>query len=58
MQLLLLQACELCQTHVDDGLGLNLVEVEANHQVLSGLLGRLAGLDDVHDLVNIVRSDN
>ena len=58
MQLLLLQTGELCQAHIDDGLCLHLIQLEALHQVLLCLLRCLAGTNDVYHFVNIIRGDN
>ena len=57
-EFLLLQTGELRQTHLDDGLGLHLVEREALHQALLRLLRVAARLDDGHHFVDIVRSDD
>ncbi len=56
VQLLLLQTRQLAQAHVHDILCLHLVEAEALHESLLGLRWRLGGLDDLHHLVDVVRS--
>ena len=58
VELLLLQTGELGQTHVHDGLRLHLVQSETLLQVFLSLLGRLAALDDLHHLLDVVRSDD
>ena len=58
MKFLLLQACELSQSHIHDSLRLHFIQSEALLQVLLSVLGRLALLDDLHHLVNIVRGDD
>ena len=52
LQLLLLQALEPLELHVQDGLGLDLVQAEALHQALSGVV--IALPDDADDLVDVV----
>ena len=54
LQLLVLQAGKLGQTHVDDGAGLQVAELVALHQALAGLVGRLAGADECYYLVDDV----
>ena len=54
VELLLLQTGELGQTHVHDGLRLHLVQSETLLQVFLSLLGRLAALDDLHHLLDVV----
>ena len=56
VQLVHLQTRELAQTHVDDGAGLDFIEVEALHEVLDGLLGGLRRADEVYHLVDVVAS--
>ena len=53
-ELFLLQTGELCQTHLDNGLGLHLVEREALHQSFLRLLCVTTRLDDGHHFVDIV----
>ena len=54
VELLYAQACELRETHIDDGLRLDLVELEALLEVTLGVGGCLAVADDVYHLVDIV----
>ena len=54
MQLVHLQTSELTQAHIHDSSCLNIIEVEALHQVFDSLLRSLRGTDDMHHLVDIV----
>ena len=54
MELLYAQACELREAHINDGLRLDLVELEALLEVTLGVGGCLAVADDVYHLVDIV----
>ena len=58
MELLLLQACELTQTHLDDGLALQLIQAKAC--LKSALcIGRcLTLLDDLHYFVDVVAGND
>ena len=58
MEFLLLQAGELRQTHINNGLGLDFVEGKALHQALLRLLGVAARFDDGHHLVDVVGGDD
>ena len=58
MQLVDTQASQLTQTHVDDGLRLELVQVEALFQVALGVAGGLAVSNNVYHLVNVVDGDD
>ena len=55
LQLLPVQALEGLEAHVQDGLGLDVVQAEALHQPLLGVV--VAGADDVDDLVDVVLGD-
>ena len=57
-QVLLAQTRELSQAHINDGLGLKFIQVEAFLQVGLGLGGSLAALDDVYHLVNVVAGND
>ena len=57
-QLVHAQTCELCQTHVYDGLRLELVKLETLLKVALGVDGGLAGSDDVDHLIDIVARDD
>ena len=58
MEVFLPQACELRQTHIDDGLALQFVQLEAGFEVALGVGGRLAATYDVYHLVDVVRGDD
>ena len=58
MQLVHTQTGELCQTHVDDGLRLNLVKLETLLQVALCVARGLRTTDDVNHLVDIVASND
>ena len=58
MQLVDTQASQLTQAHVDDGLRLELVQVEALFQVALGVAGGLAVSNNVYHLVNVVDGDD
>ena len=58
VQLVLHQACELAQTHLNDGTALYLSQLETLHQPRDGISGRLGGTDDADYFVDIVRSDD
>ena len=52
------QTCELSQTHVDDGLRLKLVEIEAGLEVALGVGRRLTVSNNVYHLVDVVHGDD
>ena len=52
------QTSELRETHIDDGLRLELVQIEADLQVTLGVRRRLRVADDANHLVDIVDSDD
>ena len=52
------QTCELSQTHIDDGLRLELIEFEAGLQVTLGICGGLTISNNVYHLVDIVHGDD
>ena len=54
-QLLAVEALEGLQAHVEDGLGLYLVEAEAGHEVVPRVV--VAAADDADDLVDVVLGD-
>ena len=58
MQLVDAQARQLRQTHIDDGLRLSLVQVEAFFQIALGIARCSRLSDDVYHLVNIVHGNN
>ena len=58
VQLVDTQTCELAETHIDDSLRLQLVQVEALLQVTLGVRRSLTITDDMYHLVDIVHSDN
>ena len=58
VELLDAQTCELCQTHVDDSLRLELVEIEALLEVTLGVGGCLTISNNVYYLVDIVHGDD
>ena len=55
LQLLPVQALEAAQLHLQNGLGLHVVQGEPAHQVLLCVV--VAGADDADDLVNVVLGD-
>ena len=55
LQLLPVQPLQGLQAHVQNGLGLHVVQPEAAHQVLLGVV--IAGADDADDLVDVVLGD-
>ena len=57
MQLVLLNACKLCQTHLDNCSSLNLRESETFHKCSSCISRRLGSLYQAHNLVDVVRSN-
>ncbi len=52
LQLLPVQPLQSLQAHIQNGLGLDIVQTEAVHQVLLGVV--IAGADDMDDLVDVV----
>ena len=58
MKLLLIEACELPQSHLHDGLALQFVEAKAFFQSALCILRCLALLDDMHHLVDVVRGND
>ena len=58
VQLVYTQAGELAQAHVDDGLRLRLVQVEAGLQVALCIGGGFAVADDVNHLVDVVHGND
>ena len=58
MQLIHLQSSELTQAHIHNSPCLNIIEIEALHQVLDSLLWSLRCTYDMHYLVDIVASNN
>ena len=52
LQLFPVQPLQTAQLHLQNGLGLHLVQAEALHQALLGVV--IAGADDVDDLVDVV----
>ena len=52
LELLPVQTLKGLQAHVQDGLGLHVVQAEAVHQALLGVI--IGGADDVDDLVDVV----
>ena len=57
-QLFLHQVGQLTQTHLHDGLGLHLVQLETAHQTFDGGLRILGAADNMHDLVDVVTRNN
>ena len=55
LQLLPVQALESLQAHIQNGLGLDLIQPEAAHEVFPGVVVALP--DDLDNLVNVVLSD-
>ena len=58
LELLGLEAGQAGEAHVEDGLGLDLVEAEALHEALLGQLGILGCLDDLDDFVDVLEGDD
>ena len=58
VEFLLIEACELTESHLHDGLALNLVQSEAGLQSALCVLRSLALLDDIHHLVDVVAGDD
>ena len=58
MELIDTQASQLCQAHIDDGLRLELIEIEAGLQIALGIGRGLTVSDDVYHLVDIVDGDD
>ena len=58
VQLLDTQAGQLAETHIYDGLRLELVQLEALLQVTLGVAGRLAVADNLYYLVDVVDGDD
>ena len=58
MELLNTQTGELSQTHIDDSLRLELIEIEASLQVTLGISRSLRVADDTNHLVDIVHGDD
>ena len=58
MQLVYTQTCELRQTHINDSLRLELIELEALLQIALGIGRSLRVADDVYHLVDIVNGDD
>ena len=52
LQLLAVQTLKCFQAHIQNGLCLDLVQLEALHQIFTGVV--VAGTDDVDDLVDVV----
>ena len=55
LQLLPVETLQGLQAHIQNGLGLHIVQTKAGHQVFLGVV--VAGADDADDLVNVVLSD-
>ena len=55
LQLLTIQPLQRLQAHIQNGLCLHIVQPEAGHKVLLGVV--VAGADDVDDLVDVVLCD-
>ena len=58
MELVDAQTGELCQTHVNDSLRLQLIEVEACFKVALGIRRGLRVADDMYYLINIIDGNN
>ena len=58
MQLIDTQTCQLRQTHINDSLRLQFIQIEAFLQVALSIAGGLAVTDDVYHLVDVVDSNN
>ena len=58
LDLLMLQAGQAAQAHLEDGVGLLLRQAEALGQAIARFLVRLGRADDVDDLVDVVERDD
>ena len=56
-ELAVLEARQGAQTHLDDRRSLDVIQLEALHHRLLGLVGGLRRADDPHDLVDVVLGD-
>ena len=58
MKFVLLDIGELCQSHIHNGLCLNIIKLKTRHQILDSSLRRLRTADDAYHLINIIAGND
>ena len=58
MQLFYTQAGKLCQTHIDDGVRLQLIKVETFFKGTLSIRRSLSSADDVYHLINVIAGND